>query len=209
MDTAKGKPVYTLSSLLHVLIFLKPRFISAGSRERQLNRAIEKSDMPWAYHRADTHSTIGFAIYACHNRAVLSVFPWSVRTAFTNKVAILPLKVILPYRINISNALTLGLPHDLKLKKNEINVALAVFYVSYVIFEVPSNLLLRRLKPHVWRKYSTPSAGWRHFRFIAYDCIYVPVSGCTFAFGLVNMCHGFRMSTICALSVDWADRSRC
>jgi len=46
MDTIEGKPVYILSSLLHVLIFLKPRFISAGSRERQLNSAVEKSDMP-------------------------------------------------------------------------------------------------------------------------------------------------------------------
>lgn len=61
-------------------------------------------------------------------------------------------KRALPGSINIGNALTLGLPTDLKLKGNQVNVALALFYVPYVIFEIPSNILLKRFKPHVWRK---------------------------------------------------------
>ncbi|KAI9881439.1 MAG: hypothetical protein M1830_000001, partial [Pleopsidium flavum] len=73
-------------------------------------------------------------------------------------------------RINIGNALTLGLPTELKLKSYQVNVALALFYVPYVIFEIPSNILLKRFKPHVW------------------------LSGCTFAFGLVVLCHGFVQS---------------
>ena len=56
--------------------------------------------------------------------------------------------------INISNAITLGLQQHLHLKGNQINVALAIFYVPYVLFEIPSNFLLRKFKPHVWRTLS-------------------------------------------------------
>ena len=55
-------------------------------------------------------------------------------------------------RVNISNALTLGLQEDLKLKSDEANVALTIFFVPYVLFEIPSNVLLKRFKPHVWCK---------------------------------------------------------
>ena len=73
-------------------------------------------------------------------------------------------------RVNIGNALTLGLPHDLHLKGNESNVALTIFFVPYVVFEVPSNILLRRFKPHVW------------------------LSVCILAFGIVMLCQGFVQS---------------
>ena len=56
-------------------------------------------------------------------------------------------------RVNISNALTLGLQKDLKLKGIEANTCLALFYVPYFFFEIPSNYLLKRLKPQVWRTY--------------------------------------------------------
>lgn len=73
-------------------------------------------------------------------------------------------------RVNIGNALTLGLPHDLHLKGNESNVALTIFFVPYVIFEVPSNILLKKFKPHVW------------------------LSACIMAFGIVMLCQGFVQS---------------
>ena len=53
--------------------------------------------------------------------------------------------------VNISNALTLKLPKDLGLKGMEPNVALTIFFVPYVVFEIPSNFLMKRFKPHVWR----------------------------------------------------------
>ena len=54
--------------------------------------------------------------------------------------------------VNISNALTLGLPKELGLVGNQPNIALTIFFVPYVVFEIPSNILLKRLKPHVWCK---------------------------------------------------------
>ena len=54
--------------------------------------------------------------------------------------------------VNISNALTLNLPKDLHLKGDQENIALTIFFVPYILFEVPSNVLMRRLKPHIWCK---------------------------------------------------------
>lgn len=57
--------------------------------------------------------------------------------------------------VNISNALTMGLQKDLKLKTDQPNIALTIFFVPYVVFEVPSNILLKRLSPHVWLSFCT------------------------------------------------------
>ena len=48
----------------------------------------------------------------------------------------------------------MNLPKDLGLQGTQQNVALTIFFVPYVIFEIPSNVLLRRFKPHVWRELS-------------------------------------------------------
>ncbi|KAL8648792.1 MAG: hypothetical protein Q9226_005847 [Calogaya cf. arnoldii] len=72
-------------------------------------------------------------------------------------------------RVNLANAITLGLPKELHLnaKTNQINIALTVFFIPYILFEIPSNFLLRYFKPHVW------------------------LSGCILAFGVVMLCQGF------------------
>lgn len=53
-------------------------------------------------------------------------------------------------RVNIGNAALFGLKQDLKLGGNEYNTALVIFFVPYVLFEVPSNFLMKKFKPHVW-----------------------------------------------------------
>ncbi|OJD14892.1 hypothetical protein AJ78_04808 [Emergomyces pasteurianus Ep9510] len=70
-------------------------------------------------------------------------------------------------RVNISNAVIFGLKEDLGIQSgNKYNTALTIFFVPYIIFEIPSNVLLKQLKPHVW------------------------LSGCMFCFGLVTLCQG-------------------
>ena len=73
-------------------------------------------------------------------------------------------------RVNIGNALTLHMPQDLHLKGNESNVVLTIFFVPYVLFEIPSNILLKKFKPHIW------------------------LSVCIVAFGIVMLCQGFVQS---------------
>ncbi|KAK7696636.1 hypothetical protein QCA50_001294 [Cerrena zonata] len=69
-------------------------------------------------------------------------------------------------RVNIANAALFGLKDDLHLRGDQYNTALVIFFVPYVICEIPSNALLKRFKPHVW------------------------LSGCMFMFGLVTCLQG-------------------
>ena len=69
-------------------------------------------------------------------------------------------------RTNIANAAVFGLQTDLKLTGTEYNTALTIFFVSYIAFEIPANVLLKKLSPHVW------------------------LSLCMFLFGLVTVCQG-------------------
>ena len=44
--------------------------------------------------------------------------------------------------------------HDLSsvlhLTPHQVSTGLALFYVCYVVFDFPSNLLMSKLSPHVW-----------------------------------------------------------
>ncbi|KAF2653746.1 MFS general substrate transporter [Lophiostoma macrostomum CBS 122681] len=70
-------------------------------------------------------------------------------------------------RSNIGNAKIDGLTEDLHLNANKFNIALAVFYVPYICYDVPSNLVIKYFK-----------AGY-----------YLPAL--LIAWGLVSMCTGF------------------
>ncbi|EUC38401.1 hypothetical protein COCVIDRAFT_33723 [Bipolaris victoriae FI3] len=50
-------------------------------------------------------------------------------------------------RSNIGNAAIAGMNEDLNLTGNRLNVAVTLFYVTYIAFELPSSLLLKRLRP--------------------------------------------------------------
>lgn len=53
-------------------------------------------------------------------------------------------------RVNISNANLYGLSEDLNLQGNQYNIALTVFFVPYIFFEVLSNYCIKLVKPHIW-----------------------------------------------------------
>jgi hypothetical protein len=54
-------------------------------------------------------------------------------------------------RVNIANANVFGLSQDLKLTTGtKYNDALVIFFVPYILFEIPSNILLKKFKPRVW-----------------------------------------------------------
>ncbi|KAK8128777.1 allantoate permease [Apiospora sp. TS-2023a] len=70
-------------------------------------------------------------------------------------------------RVNMSNALTLGLPAELGLEGQQPNISLTIFFVPYILFEIPSNILMKKLSPRVW------------------------LSGCIFIFGVITIAQGF------------------
>ncbi|KAL2355839.1 major facilitator superfamily domain-containing protein [Cryomyces antarcticus] len=53
-------------------------------------------------------------------------------------------------RVNIGNARLQGLEKDLQMTGNDFNVTLVVFFVPFILFEVPSNLVSRKLAPSTW-----------------------------------------------------------
>lgn len=69
-------------------------------------------------------------------------------------------------RVNVANARSFGLASDLGLGGTEYNTVLTVFFVPYVFFELPSNVLLKRWSPRLW------------------------LSFCGVMFGLVTVCQG-------------------
>ncbi|KAH8825764.1 major facilitator superfamily domain-containing protein [Flagelloscypha sp. PMI_526] len=67
-------------------------------------------------------------------------------------IPILTLLYLLSFldRSNIGNARIIGLATDLKLSAPGYNTALALYFVAYVIFEVPANIVLKRFNPQIW-----------------------------------------------------------
>ncbi|KAF2266179.1 MFS general substrate transporter [Lojkania enalia] len=53
-------------------------------------------------------------------------------------------------RANIGNAKIQGLTEDLDMHGTDYNIALFVFFIPYILFEVPSNLVIKKLAPSTW-----------------------------------------------------------
>ncbi|OBT44447.1 hypothetical protein VE00_05944 [Pseudogymnoascus sp. WSF 3629] len=53
-------------------------------------------------------------------------------------------------RTNIGNAKIQGLEAGLNLTGPQYNIALFIFFVPYILFEVPSNILLKKIAPSTW-----------------------------------------------------------
>ncbi|KAJ1877608.1 hypothetical protein LPJ57_003866 [Coemansia sp. RSA 486] len=51
-------------------------------------------------------------------------------------------------RIALSQAKPVGIATDLHI--SDITVPLSIFYVSYLVFQVPSNIVLRHVRPSIW-----------------------------------------------------------
>ena len=69
-------------------------------------------------------------------------------------------------RVNIANARSFGLEADLGLHGTQFNTALTIFFVPYIVFEVASNIFMKRFTPRIW------------------------LSACCFLFGVVTVCQG-------------------
>lgn len=70
-------------------------------------------------------------------------------------------------RINLGNVRVLGIVPDLRLTGNQFNIALQIFFVPYILVEIPSNIFLKKLTPSTW------------------------IASITFLWGLACMCQGF------------------
>ena len=53
-------------------------------------------------------------------------------------------------RVNIGNARIQGLTQDLKMSGSMYNIASEILFVPYILLEVPSNLIIKRVRPSYW-----------------------------------------------------------
>ncbi|GKZ39790.1 hypothetical protein AbraIFM66950_001220, partial [Aspergillus brasiliensis] len=53
-------------------------------------------------------------------------------------------------RTNLGNAKIEGMNADLNLVGNQYNIASSLFFVPYIIFEIPSNVMLKKTRPSFW-----------------------------------------------------------
>ncbi|RSM14774.1 hypothetical protein CDV31_005208 [Fusarium ambrosium] len=53
-------------------------------------------------------------------------------------------------RGNIGNARVAGMNDDLGITPGQYNMALTVFFIPYTLFEVPSNIMLKLMRPSLW-----------------------------------------------------------
>ncbi|KAK2606262.1 hypothetical protein QQS21_003310 [Conoideocrella luteorostrata] len=62
-------------------------------------------------------------------------------------------------RVNVGNARLYKLEADLSLSSSQFQVAVSIFFVTYMFFEVPSNLVLKFFTPRRWIAFITVSWG--------------------------------------------------
>lgn len=62
-------------------------------------------------------------------------------------------------RVNIGNARLYHLEADLGLEGSQFQVAVSILFVTYIIFEVPSNLVLKKFTPSRWIAFITTAWG--------------------------------------------------
>lgn len=53
-------------------------------------------------------------------------------------------------RVNIGNAVIQGLPEDLALVGHQFNVALLILFIPFILLEIPSNIVMKRVNPSTW-----------------------------------------------------------
>lgn len=61
--------------------------------------------------------------------------------------------------VNIGNARLYGMEQDLGLKGQQYQTAVSLLFVTYILSEVPSNLVLKKFTPSRWISFITV-VGW-------------------------------------------------
>lgn len=62
-------------------------------------------------------------------------------------------------RVNIGNARLYGLEEDLKMAGSDYQIAVSLLFVTYILSELPSNLVIKKFKPSRWLAFITTSWG--------------------------------------------------
>lgn len=109
-----------------------------------LERGITKDDVASSDHRRDQEDDddefTDIDVKKLDRKIDFRLIPW---------LAVLYLLSFLD-RSAIGNARLFGLENSLGITDEQYKICVTVFYFTYSLFEVPSNILLKRLRPSIW-----------------------------------------------------------
>ncbi|KAJ7105469.1 major facilitator superfamily domain-containing protein [Mycena crocata] len=134
MDDSKNSPTHSVhiveekSSVEHAQPLYNNDVDTSAIDERKLLRKVDLRLIPWF--------------------AVLYLLSFLDRTSIGN-LLIDPGLNVNAYWALIASQLY-NLERDLNISDNQYLISLTIFFISYAIFEVPSNIFLKRLKPSAW-----------------------------------------------------------
>ncbi|CAK7217072.1 hypothetical protein SCUCBS95973_003027 [Sporothrix curviconia] len=130
--------------------------------------ALEKPAFDNVDHAEKSELTDDVDLASSDARALTRRILWKMDTRILPVLALLFLCSFLD-RTNVGNARLYGLEKELgmDLLDHQYDQGLAVFYATYIVSEVPSNLVLKLVTPRIWLPFLT------------------------FAWGVVSMCQGF------------------
>ena len=92
-------------------------------------------------------------------------------------------------RINIGNARIQGLEKDLHMEGNDYNIALFMFFIPYILFEVPSNIVLRKIAPSTWLSFIIFCWGK-----VLFQCLRLLLDVDSSIIGVITVCMGVTKS---------------
>ncbi|TXT15626.1 hypothetical protein VHUM_00129 [Vanrija humicola] len=90
----------------------------------------------------DPSELVEYEIPAAETRALLRTLDWHIAP-----VCMVLYLIAFLDRANIGNAAVGGMVKDLHFPPNGLSVATSIFFVTYVVFEIPATMLLRTLRP--------------------------------------------------------------
>lgn len=138
-----------------------------GSKEKDISSPGLNEHEPVPRYDANTYDDDAPELVACPPHTTESKLVTRIDLHVIPFLCIMYLLAFLD-RVNIANANVFGLSQELGIVDgNKYNTALVIFFVPYILFEIPSNILLKKMKPRVW------------------------LSICMFGFGLVTLLQGF------------------
>ncbi|TVY78318.1 putative transporter [Lachnellula suecica] len=111
------------------------------SHDPIVHSEVEKHAYPEQFNSPGSDKTIDEAA----EKALL----WKIDLHVVPPLAILFLLAFLD-RVNIGNAKIQGMTKELNMEGQDYSIALFIFFIPYILLEVPSNLLLRKIKPSTW-----------------------------------------------------------
>lgn len=62
-------------------------------------------------------------------------------------------------KLSVGNAIIQGLPEELNMRGTEINVAILIIFIPFILFEIPENMILKKTKPYQWLSFLTFMTG--------------------------------------------------